>query len=80
MTVDQALQRGLLAKLKEAPLVEGTRMVRGRSASEGRSYFAEFHEETGAVEVSGPLPEAGQSSAVGTVRSVPDDMVWGSDG
>ncbi len=76
MTVDQALSQGLLAKLKEAPLTEsGQRLVRGHSPLQGTRYAAVLHEATGAVEVTGPIPEI--VGAVSVARTVPDDMVWG---
>ncbi len=70
MTVGQALSQGLLEKLKAAPLVEGQRVLRGHSASEGKSYFAVLFEQTGVVEICGPNPGS-------VARAVPDDTVWG---
>ena len=77
MTIDQALERGLLAKLKEAPLTEtGQRLVRGHSPATGTQYAAVLYEATGAVEVTGPIPElVGPASGA---RTVPDDIVWGA--
>ncbi len=53
MTVEQALQQGLLEKLKAAPLCRDGlfRFVTGQSRSQGKEYWAILSEETGAVEV-----------------------------
>ena len=79
MTVEQALQQGLLEKLKAAPLCRDGlfRFVTGQSRSQGREYWAIQSEETGAVEVrSLEFATEGPLSPVPILRAVPDDTEW----
>ena len=82
MTVDEALQQGLLAKLKAAPLCSDGlfRFVSGRSESQHLEYWAILSEETGAVEVrSLGLPGGEPFCTLPILRAIPEDITWGDD-
>ena len=76
LTVDQALKRGLRAKLKAAPL-SGDGLLHhlvGYSPSVDRRFAALLHAETGAVRIIGATSDgAGEMTPL---RTVPDDIVW----
>ena len=76
MTVDEALNQGLLALLRAAPLSPCGRFrdVMGTSPSEGSHYAAILFERTGDVRVRGPLRDDGLT--VAAVWTVPDDLEW----
>ena len=79
MTVDQALHRGLLEKLRAAPLDENeqVRRVTCYSRSEGKEYEATLIYQTGEVRIHGPLVPVGEGmSDTGYVRVLPDDLTW----
>lgn len=80
MTVEQALQQGLLEKLKAAPLCRDGlfRFVTGQSRSGGEEYWAILSEATGAVEVRGlEVATEGPLGPVPILHAVPDDTEWG---